>query len=194
MKVVIVRYKAGNTASVSIALNRLGIEPVISADRNDLLSADKVIFPGVGEASAAMKYITERRLDDAIRSLRKPFLGICLGMQLMFEFSEENSTDCLGIVNGNVIRFDETKAKVPHTGWNRVSGLRTSLFDGINDGTYFYFVHGYYVDVAADTIAWAEHGTVFSAAIRQNNFYAVQFHPERSGPAGRLVLENFLKL
>ncbi len=194
MNVAIVKYNAGNATSVCIALQRLGVEPMISDDRSVLASADKVIFPGVGEASAAMRYLREHGLDESIRSVRRPFLGICLGMQLLCESSEESATECLGVIPNRVLKFPSNGLKVPQIGWNTVSGLRSALFDGIDEGTYFYFVHGYYVEPGIDTIANAEYGVAFSAAINRANFYGVQFHPERSGQAGRRVLENFLKL
>lgn len=194
MKVAIIRYNSGNTASVANALKRLGVDAVITDDAGVLHSADKVIFPGVGEASSAMSYLRERRLDETIRSLRQPVLGICLGMQLLCASSEENATECLGVVPSRVRRFELEGLKVPHTGWNTVSNLSSPLFNGIDDGEHFYFVHGYFVEHNNKTVAACTYGTEFSAAIAHENFYGVQFHPEKSGAAGRRVLENFLSL
>ena len=194
MKVAIVKYNAGNTASVTNALRRLGVEPVITDERETLASADKVIFPGVGEASSAMEHLRSNGLDETIRSLRHPFLGICLGMQLLCEATEENSTECLGIIPGRVRHFKTNGLKVPQIGWNTLQALDSTLFEGVAQGAHVYFVHGYYVEAGPQTIAAAEYGTVFSAALRHRNFYAVQFHPEKSGPVGRTIMENFLNL
>lgn len=194
MKVAIVKYNAGNTASVTNALRRLGVEPLITDTAEELVSADKVIFPGVGEASAAMNYLRGKNLDQTIRSLRQPFLGVCLGMQLLCTSSEENDTECLRIIPRRVLKFSPNGVKVPQIGWNTVSALRSRLFDGVGDKSYFYFVHGYFVENGAETIATADYGVEFSAAVNHENFYAVQFHPEKSGPVGQRVLENFLNL
>ena len=194
MKVAIVKYNAGNTASVANALIRLGVEPLVTDDPNELRVADKVIFPGVGEASTAMKYLRERDLDAVIRSLTQPVLGICLGMQLMCGTSEENTTQCLGIMPYRVRRFESETLKIPHTGWNRITGLNSPLFTGVADGERVYFVHGYYVETGDSTTATCEYGQVFSAAIGRDNFYAIQFHPEKSGAVGERILENFLKI
>jgi glutamine amidotransferase len=194
MKIAIIRYNSGNTASVVNALTRLGVDAVITDDPEVLRSASHVIFPGVGEASTAMSYLRERRLDETIRSLQQPILGVCLGMQLLCASSEENATECLGVVPGRVRRFELDGLKVPHTGWNTVSEFRSPLFDGIEDGEHFYFVHGYFVEQNDTTVATCMYGTKFSAAIAHENFYGVQFHPEKSGAAGRRLLENFLNL
>lgn len=194
MKVTVVKYNAGNTASVANALNRLGVEPIISDDAEVLRSSDKVIFPGVGEASTAMNYLRERRLDTALVNLVQPVLGICLGMQLLCAYSEENETECLGVVPYRVRKFSGNGLKVPHMGWNTVCGLQPPLFEGISSDEYFYFVHGYYVETGGQTIARCIYGDTFSAGIHHKNFYAVQFHPEKSGIAGHRILENFLKL
>lgn len=194
MKVAIVRYNAGNTASVTNALRRLGVEPLITDDPGMLASADKVIFPGVGEASTAMAYLREKKLDETIRSLKNPFLGICLGMQLLCRSSEENETECLGLIPRRVQKFTADGLKVPQIGWNTISDLRSPLFRGVDEGAFLYFIHGYYVEIGRETIASAEYGVKFSAAAQYENFYAVQFHPERSGAAGRQILENFLEL
>lgn len=194
MKVVIVKYNAGNIASVANALNRLGVEPIISDDAETLRTSDKVIFPGVGEASSAMNHLRERRLDVVLKTLNKPVMGICLGMQLLCASSEENETECLGIMPYRVRKFPSGGLKVPHMGWNTVSDLQQPLFEGIPSEEYFYFVHGYYVETGKQTIATCTYGETFSAAIHHANFYAVQFHPEKSGIAGQKILESFLKL
>lgn len=196
MRVAIVKYNAGNAASVSFALRRLGITASITDDADVLFNAHKVIFPGVGEASSAMRYLRERKLDGAISSLRQPVLGICLGMQLMCGFSEENETECLGLFPYRVRRFESSRGlKLPHTGWNRIMPSRGSrLFAGIDGKPHMYFVHGYYVDARKGATAECNYGGTFAAAIEHDNFYAVQFHPERSASAGERVLRNFLEL
>ena len=194
MKVAIIKYNAGNTASVANALGRLGIEPLITDDAEILRSADKVIFPGVGEASTAMKYLRERGLDAAIMSLTQPVLGICLGMQLLCANSEENDTKCLGVVPNRVRKFVSQSLKIPHVGWNTVRDLSSNIFDGIEGGEHLYFVHGYYVEPGKETTATSEYEVKFSAAVEHRNFYGVQFHPEKSGDAGQRILENFLKI
>jgi glutamine amidotransferase len=194
MKVAILKYNAGNTASVANALQRLGVTPAISEDAEILRSADKVIIPGVGEASTAMAHLRERGLDAMVRSLTQPVLGVCLGMQLMCAESEENNTKCLGIFPYRVRRFSGNGIKVPHMGWNTISELRSSLFDGIARASYLYFVHGYYVEAGEQTTATCTYDDCFSAAISRANFHGVQFHPEKSGAVGQTILENFLKL
>jgi len=194
VKLATVKYNAGNTMSVANALRRLGVEAAITDDPNTIRLADKVIFPGVGEALSAMAYLKGRGLDEVIPTLTQPVLGICLGMQLMCDFSEENDTKCLGIFPYRTQRFAPGPVKIPHTGWNRISGLNSPLFDGVPNQSYFYFVHGYYVGVCDETTAVAEHGMKFSAGISSDNFHAVQFHPEKSGEAGEKILENFLDL
>jgi glutamine amidotransferase len=194
VKVAIVKYNAGNTASVANALRRSGLEPVISDDAETLSSAEKVIFPGVGEASTAMAYLGERGLDDVIRSLTQPVLGVCLGMQLLCASSEENETECLGLLPYRVKRFAGDGLKVPHMGWNSISNLSGPLFDGVTDDSHVYFVHGYYVEVNEHATATCDYGGRFSAAISHENFHAVQFHTEKSGKIGERILENFLKI
>lgn len=194
MKIAVVKYNAGNTRSVTNALERLGVKSMVTDDAETLCTADRVIFPGVGEASSAMKYLRERRLDGVIRSLRQPVLGICLGMQLLCDFSEENDTNCLGILPHSVRRFSVGDLKVPQIGWNNISTLKSALFDGVADDAFVYFVHGYYVEKGAETIATANYGVEFSAAVQHKNFYAVQFHAEKSGAVGAKILENFLKI
>ncbi|QQS40667.1 MAG: imidazole glycerol phosphate synthase subunit HisH [Acidobacteriota bacterium] len=192
MKVAIVRYNAGNTGSVTNALRRLGIEPLVTGDAEQLRSADRVIFPGVGEASSAMRSLRGNGLDKVLPSLMQPVLGICLGMQLLCESSEENSTECLGIVPAKVRRFEVPGLKVPHIGWNTIEGLSGPLFSGVAEDSYAYFVHGYFVEDCAAASAWCEYGVTFTAALQMNNFHATQFHCEKSGPVGERILANFL--
>lgn len=194
MKVAIVKYNAGNTASVLNALARLGIAADVTDNAVKLAAADRIIFPGVGEASSAMRFLSERGLDNVIRELKQPVLGICLGMQLFCASSEENETECLGIANLRVRRFAAGDLKVPHMGWNRVEANRSKLFSGIGGDEYFYFVHGYFAETGSETSGLCVYGVPFSAAIEIRNFYGVQFHPEKSGDAGMEVLKNFLNL
>lgn len=194
MKVAIVKYNAGNIVSVANALKRLGVEAIITDSADDLCSAERIIFPGVGEASTAMQYLRERRLDQLIPTLVQPVLGICLGMQLMCTSSDENDALCLGIFPYRVRRFESDELKIPHTGWNRIETLRSPLFSGLDEGEYVYFVHGYYVETGDDSTALTTYGVEFSAGLNHDNFHAVQFHPEKSGDAGARILENFLKL
>jgi imidazole glycerol-phosphate synthase subunit HisH len=194
MRVAVVKYNAGNIRSVENALNRLGVNPELTDDPETLLAADKVIFPGVGEASTAMAYLRERTLDSVIRSLTQPVLGICLGMQLLCSYSEENDTECLGILPHKVRKFEIGGLKVPHIGWNNFFNLGSMLFDGVAEDSFAYFVHGYFVETGEETVATANYGIDFSAAIQHENFYAVQFHPEKSGNAGSQILENFVNL
>ena len=194
MKVAIVKYNAGNVRSVTNALLRLGVDSEITDDPEVLNRADKVIFPGVGEASSAMSYLSDRNLSAAIRSLKQPVLAICLGMQLLCEFSEENDTECLGILPQTVRRFPAGPLNVPQIGWNTISRLGTELFEGITEGMFVYFANSYFVASGSNTIAAASYGLDLSAAVRHENFYGVQFHPEKSGPVGAKILENFLKI
>ena len=193
MKVAIIKYNAGNVVSVTNTLNRLGVEPVISDDPEVIKSADKVIFPGVGEASTAMEYLRARKLDSLIVDLKQPFLGICLGQQLMCKHSEENDTKCLGIFDLNVVRF-EPKLKVPHMGWNRLFDTKGKLFHGFPSEAFIYFVHSYYCELGPETIAKSDYINEFSAALHKDNFYAIQGHPEKSGKTGQQFLENFINL
>lgn len=193
MKVVIIKYNAGNIRSVLFALDRIGVQAVVTDDPEEIRAADKVIFPGVGEASSAMSYLREKGLDTLIPSLKQPVLGICLGMQLMCAASEENATDCLGIFPLTVQKFPEDKGlKVPQIGWNTISELQSRLFDQLSEHSYVYFVHGYFVPLSEYTIASALYTQTYSAAICKDNFMAVQFHPEKSGDAGEQLLRNFL--
>lgn len=193
MKVAIIKYNAGNARSVSFALERLGIEPFITDDPELILNADKVIFPGVGEAGTAMAYLKEHKLDVLICDLKQPVLGICLGMQLLCKHSEEGNTSCLGIINSTIKKF-EGELKVPQIGWNNIFELRSPLFKNINENSFFYFVHSYYLEKCETTIGTTDYIIPFSSAINKNNFYGVQFHPEKSGTAGEQVLKNFIEL
>ena len=194
MEVVLIRYNAGNIQSVSFALERLGVDFTITDDTNKIQGADKVIFPGVGEASTTMKYLRDKKLDSVIRDLKQPVLGICLGMQLMCKYSEENSTKCLGIFDESVKRFiPKDDLKVPHMGWNQLA-VKDSWLDPALENQNAYFVHSYYVPLNPFTSAVTDYITPFSAAMHRDNFYAVQFHPEKSAAAGELVLRSFLKL
>jgi len=177
--IAIIKYNAGNIQSVQNALNRLGVESVITDDKTTILNADKVIFPGVGEASSAMNYLKQRELDKVIRSIKQPFLGICLGLQLMSKNSEEGNTDCLGIFDTKVKLFPP-KLKVPHIGWNNLKSSDVQLFKGIRSTEDFYFVHSYYAELCEETIAVTDYIKPISAALQKNNFYATQFHPEKS--------------
>jgi imidazole glycerol phosphate synthase, glutamine amidotransferase subunit len=193
MKVVIIKYNAGNIRSVLFALERIGVNAIVTDDYDEIRSADRVIFPGVGEASSAMKYLSEKGLDKLICSLKQPVLGICLGMQLMCAHSEENDTTCLGIFDQKVKRFEETGLKIPQIGWNNITDLKSPLFKGIEEDSYMYFVHSYFVENCANAIAKTDYVEVYSSAVHKDNFYAVQFHPEKSGVAGQKILENFIK-
>ena len=193
MSLVIINYNAGNVQSVTYALQRLGVEPVLSDDPQTILSADKVIFPGVGEASTAMKFLREKQLDGVIKSLKQPVFGVCLGLQLLCKHSEENDTDCLGIFDVQVKKF-EPKLKVPQMGWNNLEKMHSPLFDGLPAEPYVYYVHSYYAELSEWTVAETEYVNRFSAALQKDNFYALQAHPEKSGKVGEQILGNFLKL
>jgi imidazole glycerol-phosphate synthase subunit HisH len=222
-KIVIIKYNAGNIQSVLYALERIGMSAVVTDDVELIQKADKVIFPGVGEASTAMNYLKERKLDLVIKNLKQPVLGICLGMQLMCKYSAENETDCLGIFDEEVklFRVDEEVAnadslakdvsnkkiahlpspfgeglgvrlKIPQIGWNQISNLKSPLFDNVAEKSYCYFVHGYYAAYGKDTIATADYVQPYSAGLHRDNFYGVQFHPEKSAAAGEQILKNFI--
>ncbi len=196
MKTVIIQYNAGNIQSVLYALERLGETALVTDDANEIKTADKVIFPGVGEASTAMQYLKERKLDLLIKNLEQPVLGICLGMQLMCTHSTENNTPCLGIFEEQVKQFKPLDAtiKVPQIGWNTISNLKSILFEGIPENSYAYFVHGYYAATGAHTIATTNYVEDYSSALQKNNFYGVQFHPEKSALIGEQLIKNFLAL
>jgi len=196
MKIAVVKYNAGNIYSVDYALKRLGVEAVITADKDELCSADKVIFPGVGEAGTTMNHLRTNGLDKLIADLKQPVLGICLGMQLMCRYSEEGETDCLGIFDTDVKRFISTKHedKVPHMGWNTISLTKSDLFKGFTKEEYVYFVHSFYVPLNDFTAAQTNYILPFSAALQKDNFYATQFHPEKSGLVGERILKNFLEI
>ncbi len=203
MQIAIIKYNAGNIQSVLFALERIGHTATVTDDPIQINSADKVIFPGVGEASTAMRYLKERELDKLIVSLKQPVLGICLGMQLLCEYSEENNTNCLGIFNTKVRLFLPPlrqekglggEAKVPQTGWNTITNLKTSLFNEVKENSYCYFVHSYYAEVCDNTIATTEYIQPYSAALNKDNFYGVQFHPEKSAAIGEQILKNFLNV
>ncbi len=199
MKLSIVKYNAGNIQSVLYALERIGVAAQVTDDHEDLLGSDKVIFPGVGEASSAMRYLKERGLDQVICRLRQPVLGICLGMQLMCRYSEENNTDCLGLFDEPVLKFSNdtvksTPFKIPQIGWNTIYDLKTDLFKGIKEASYCYFVHGYYAALGAHTIASTDYIQPYSSALHRDNFYGVQFHPEKSAAIGEQIIKNFLEL
>jgi glutamine amidotransferase len=191
--VAVIEYNAGNIRSVINALNRLGAESILTDDAEKITKADKVIFPGVGEASTAMSYLKERDLDRVIKSLTQPFLGICLGLQLLCSHSEEGNTECIGVFKEKVKRFPPGD-KVPHMGWNNFTSIKGSLFEGLRDDDDMYFVHSYYAEKGSETIGTTEYIVPFSSALQRNNFFAVQFHPEKSAAAGQQILKNFLAL
>jgi glutamine amidotransferase len=193
MKVVIIKYNAGNVQSLEFALNRLGIDPLVTDDHEEIQQADKIIFPGQGEARSAMNYLKDKKLDRVLTQLRQPVLGICLGMQLMCSHTEENDTPCLGIMDAKVKRF-EGSFKIPHMGWNNITQLSGVLFAEIKEQDYLYFVHSYYVNICEQTMAQAKYGNNFSVALQKNNFYAIQPHPEKSADCGIQILDNFLKI
>jgi imidazole glycerol-phosphate synthase subunit HisH len=201
MNIAIIKYNAGNIQSVLFALERIGVEGTVTDDEQQIRKADKVIFPGVGEAGSAMAYLRERKLDDVIRGLQQPVLGICLGMQLLCRYSEENDTVCLGIVPVNVNKFNADAGslsvggqtvKVPQIGWNNIYDLRSPLFNGVEENSYVYHVHSYYAENSEYTIAKCRYGVEYTAAVRKDNFYGVQFHTEKSASVGELILKNFL--
>ena len=195
MKIVIIKYNAGNIQSVLYALERIGAAAIVTDDVEQIQSADKIIFPGVGEASTAMNYLRERKLDEVIKNLTQPVLGVCLGMQLMCRHSEENNTGCLGIFTERVQRFEPktNHNKVPQIGWNDIYNLQSPLFDNVNENSYCYFVHSYFAALGNHTIATANYVQPYSAALQKNNFFGVQFHPEKSAEVGEMIYKNFIE-
>ena len=196
MNLSIIQYNAGNIQSVLYALERLGVTATVTDDPAFIQASDKVIFPGVGEASTAMAYLKERNLDQLIVSLKQPVLGICLGMQLMCKHSAENDTNCLGIFEEQVLAFKATEKtnKVPQMGWNNIMNLKTNLFNGVPENSFAYFVHGYYAGLGANTIATTDYIQAYSSGLHKDNFYGVQFHPEKSAEVGEQIIQNFLAL
>ena len=199
MKIAVIDYNAGNIQSVLFALERLGVQAELTANPETIASADKVIFPGQGEASSAMRHLRERKLDLLIPTLKQPFLGVCVGMQLLCEFSDENNTPCLGVIPQKVLKFPTTHQKVPQIGWNRLKVNKKqptgdSILSTDLNKAWFYFVHSYYVEMGDYTTATAEYGAEFSACLRKDNFHAAQFHPEKSSTAGEILLRNFLNI
>jgi len=197
LKLVIIKYNAGNIRSVLFALERIGVEAQVTDEPDTIVAADKVIFPGVGEASTAMQYLRDRKLDLLIRNLKQPVLGICLGLQLMCNHSEENNTECLGIFEEVVKKFKPQKdqlLKVPQIGWNNIYDLKTPLFKNVEDSSFCYFVHGYYAGLGSDTIARTDYIQPYSSGLHKNNFYGVQFHPEKSAATGEQILKNFIQI
>jgi len=196
MNVAIVKYNAGNIYSVVNALRRMGIDPLLTDDAEQLQNADCVLFPGQGHAAEAMEYLKARRLDEVIRNLKQPVFGICVGQQLLCKHSEEGDVDCIGIFNAEVKRFqpERHEDKVPCMGWQNLYNLKSPLMQGLGENPYVYFVHSYYVPVCEETIATADYILPYSASMHKNNFYTCQFHPEKSGKVGERILENFLQL
>lgn len=196
MNVAILKYNAGNIFSVINSLRRLGVDPVLTDDSATLKAADRVLFPGQGEASTAMAYLKERGLDKVIKSLRQPVLGICIGQQLLCRHSEEGDVDCIGIFDADVRKFRPTQHedKVPVMGWNSLYDLNDGLFKGLDEGEHVYFIHSYYVPLCENTIAKADYIHPYSAALRKDNFFTTQFHPEKSGDVGETIIRNFLEM
>ena len=194
-EIAVIDYNAGNIQSVLFALERLDVRPILTRDPEILSRAEKIIFPGVGEASTTMNYLRRHHLDEVIRAFDRPFLGICLGLQLMCRHSEEGDVDCLGVFDIPVVRFPERKGmKVPHMGWNSVSFSDHPLLHNIDQDSYFYFVHSYYAAVSDSTIGTTHYGLSFTSVLARDNYMASQFHPEKSGPVGQILLQNFINL
>jgi glutamine amidotransferase len=194
--IAILKYNAGNIYSVDYALKRLGVDPIVTADKELLQKADKIILPGQGEAAQTMQYLKEHRLDELIIGLKQPVLGICIGMQLLCNFSEEGNVDCLDVFDVPVVKFQPEKHedKIPHIGWNTLTNLKGDLYKGLSDGEFVYYVHSYCIPVNEYTIAETNYIREFSASMHKDNFYATQFHPEKSGDVGERILKNFLEL
>lgn len=193
MKIVIINYGAGNIQSIKFAIERLGYKAVLSNDPKEISAADKVIFPGVGEASSAMRKLKASGLDKLIPNLEQPVLGICLGMQLMCNYTEEGNTKGLGIFDVDVVKFSK-KVKVPQIGWNQISTLKSDLFKGVGEKEYIYLVHSFYAPLSEDTIAASDYEVIYSAALGKDNFYGTQFHPEKSAVVGEMILKNFIEI
>ncbi|MEO6845497.1 MAG: imidazole glycerol phosphate synthase subunit HisH [Ginsengibacter sp.] len=201
MNVAIIKYNAGNVQSVLYAMQRLGIDATVTGDHEKIKNADKVIFPGVGHAASAMEYLKSKELDKLIISLEQPVLGICLGLQLLCNFSEEGDTKCLGIFDASVKRFEDkspgengNRYKIPHMGWNSIYSLSSPLLNGIKENSFVYYVHSYYAEIATETIATTDYINPFGAAMQKDNFYGVQFHAEKSASVGEQIISNFLKI
>jgi glutamine amidotransferase len=195
MDIVLIKYNAGNIQSVLYALERIGLSARVTDDPEEICSADKVLFPGVGEAFSAMQSLKEKNLDRLVKELRQPVLGICVGLQLMCNHSEERDTRGLGIFNVNVKRFPaDSKLKIPQIGWNDIYNLQSGLFEGVQENSYVYFVHSYYAEAGTGTIATSGYGLEYSAALKKDNFYGVQFHTEKSAGVGEQILKNFIAL
>jgi glutamine amidotransferase len=192
--IAIIEYGAGNTRSVMNALDRLNAPYILTADASKILSAEKVIFPGVGHAKHAMAVLKSKGLDEVIKEVTNPLLGICVGMQLLYDYSEEGETECLGIIEGGIKRFDEKNVIVPQIGWNSISYKTNSIFAGLPEEPWFYAVHSYYAEVGEYTISTSRYGLEYSSTVKKNNFFGTQYHPEKSSMNGHLLLENFIKL
>lgn len=192
MNVAIVDYGVGNIKSIQHSLDRIGVNHIYTMAQEEIISAEKVIFPGVGDASYAMRQLKNQNLDKLIPNLKQPFLGICLGMQLMCNSSEEGDTSCLGIINSSVKKFNSNNNKIPQIGWNNIKNLKTNLFKGVNENEFMYFVHTYYVPKSTYTISESSYGLTYSSAINKDNFYGTQFHPEKSGLIGEKIIKNFI--
>ena len=192
MNVAIVDYGVGNIKSIQHSLDRIGVNHIYTTAQEEIISAEKVIFPGVGDASYAMKQLKNQNLDKLIPNLKQPFLGICLGMQLMCNYSEEGDTSCLGIINTRVKKFNSNNNKIPQIGWNNIKNLKTNLFKGITENEFMYFVHTYFVPKSTYTISESSYGLNYSSAINKDNFYGTQFHPEKSGLIGEKIIKNFI--
>jgi glutamine amidotransferase len=194
VSIAIIKYNAGNVQSVLYALQRLGISAIVTDDAHEIMKADKVIFPGVGHANAAMQYLRDRELDKLIVSLKQPVLGICLGLQLLCNHSEEGDTKCLGVFDTEIKLFPSAGTKVPQIGWNNIFDYKSVLFDGLPNDAYVYFVHSYYAALSKETSATTNYILPYSSALQKDNFYAVQFHPEKSGEVGEIILRNFINI
>jgi len=194
MDIAIIKYNSGNVQSVQYALQRIGVESMVTDDAKTILEADKIIFPGVGHANAAMEYLKHKELDKLLVNLKQPVLGICLGMQLLCNYSEEGNTNCLGIFDTDVKLFKSATLKVPQVGWNNIYNYSSDIFMNIEENVFVYSVHSYYAELCSETIAVTNYVSAYSAALQKNNYYGVQFHPEKSGKVGEEILKNFIQL